>query len=122
MPGSIWSISPPASSASVDALVLAPGIPHTHPEPHPVAADAKARDLSIIGDVELLLRALPDRRGRRHHRHQRQIDHHGADRPHTRTGPAAGCRSAAISVARRWNSRTRAATAFCVLELSLLPA
>lgn len=46
----------------VDALVLSPGIPHTHPEPHPVAADAKARDLSIIGDVELLLRALPDRR------------------------------------------------------------
>lgn len=46
----------------VDALVLSPGIPHTHPEPHPVAADAKARDLSIIGDVELLLRTLPDRR------------------------------------------------------------
>lgn len=46
----------------VDALVLSPGIPHTHPEPHPVAADATARDLSIIGDVELLLRALPDRR------------------------------------------------------------
>ncbi len=46
----------------VDALVLSPGIPHTHPEPHPVAAEAKARELSIIGDVELLLRALPDRR------------------------------------------------------------
>ena len=46
----------------VDALVLSPGIPHTHPEPHPVAASAKARELPIIGDVELLLRALPDRR------------------------------------------------------------
>ncbi|MCR9073732.1 MAG: UDP-N-acetylmuramoyl-L-alanine--D-glutamate ligase [Alphaproteobacteria bacterium] len=46
----------------VDALVLSPGIPHTHPAPHPVAADAKTRDLSIVGDVELLLRALPDRR------------------------------------------------------------
>lgn len=46
----------------VDALVLSPGIPHTFPEPHPVAADAKARDLSIIGDVELMLRAMPDRR------------------------------------------------------------
>lgn len=46
----------------VDALILSPGIPHTYPAPHPVAADAKARDLSIVGDVELLLRALPDRR------------------------------------------------------------
>ena len=46
----------------VDALILSPGIPHTYPEPHPVAAEAKKRDLSIIGDVELLLRALPDRR------------------------------------------------------------
>lgn len=48
--------------AEVDALILSPGIPHTFPEPHPVAVDAKARDLSIIGDVELLLRAMPDRR------------------------------------------------------------
>ena len=46
----------------VDALVLSPGIPHTHPEPHPVAAAAKAAGVPIIGDVELLLRALPDRR------------------------------------------------------------
>ncbi|EDP64772.1 UDP-N-acetylmuramoylalanine--D-glutamate ligase [alpha proteobacterium BAL199] len=46
----------------VDALVLSPGIPHTHPEPHPVAAAAKAVGVPIIGDVELLLRALPDRR------------------------------------------------------------
>lgn len=48
--------------AGVDALVLSPGIPHTHPEPHPVAAAAKAAGVAIIGDVELLLRALPDRR------------------------------------------------------------
>ncbi|MEQ9333706.1 UDP-N-acetylmuramoyl-L-alanine--D-glutamate ligase [Thalassobaculum sp.] len=48
--------------AGVDALVLSPGIPHTHPEPHPVAAAAKAAGVPIIGDVELLLRALPDRR------------------------------------------------------------
>ena len=48
--------------ADVDALVLSPGIPHTHPEPHPVAAAAKAAGVAIIGDVELLLRAMPDRR------------------------------------------------------------
>lgn len=46
----------------VEALVLSPGIPHTHPQPHPVAAAAKAAGIAIVGDVELLLRALPDRR------------------------------------------------------------
>ncbi len=46
----------------VDALILSPGIPHTHPNPHPVAAAAKALERPIIGDVELLLRAMPDRR------------------------------------------------------------
>lgn len=42
------------------ALVLSPGIPHTHPAPHPVAAAAKAHGVEIIGDVELFARALPD--------------------------------------------------------------
>ena len=41
------------------ALVLSPGIPHTHPKPHPAAAAAKALGVPIVGDVELLLRALP---------------------------------------------------------------
>jgi UDP-N-acetylmuramoylalanine--D-glutamate ligase len=40
-------------------LVLSPGIPHTHPKPHPVAAAAKALGVPIIGDVEFLLRGLP---------------------------------------------------------------
>lgn len=48
--------------AGIDALVLSPGIPHTHPQPHPVAAAARSAGVPIIGDVELLLRALPDRR------------------------------------------------------------
>jgi len=48
--------------AGVDALVLSPGIPHTHPAPHPAAAAAKAAGVPIIGDIELLLRALPKRR------------------------------------------------------------
>lgn len=38
-------------------LVLSPGIPHTYPEPHPVAALARAHGCEIIGDVELLGRA-----------------------------------------------------------------
>ena len=40
--------------AGVRALVLSPGIPHTHPQPHPVAARARAAGARIIGDIELL--------------------------------------------------------------------
>ena len=39
------------------ALVLAPGIPHTWPVPHPVAARARAAGIEIIGDIELLARS-----------------------------------------------------------------
>jgi len=46
----------------VAALVLSPGIPHTHPAPNPVAARAKAAGCPIIGDIELLIRACPDPR------------------------------------------------------------
>ncbi len=45
--------------AGVEALVLSPGIPHTWPAPHPVAAAAKAACRPIIGDIELLARAEP---------------------------------------------------------------
>ena len=43
-------------------LVLSPGIPHTHPAPHPVAVLAKSHDCEIIGDIELLARAQRDAR------------------------------------------------------------
>ena len=43
--------------AAATTLVLSPGIPHTHPKPHPVAARARAAGLEIIGDVELLGRS-----------------------------------------------------------------
>lgn len=43
------------------SLVLSPGIPHTHPAPHPVAAAAKAHGVEIIGDTELFARALAER-------------------------------------------------------------
>jgi UDP-N-acetylmuramoylalanine--D-glutamate ligase len=39
------------------SLVISPGIPHTHPAPHPVAARARAANAEIIGDIELLARA-----------------------------------------------------------------
>ncbi len=48
--------------ASLDALVLSPGIPHSYPKPHPAAASAKAAAVPLISDIELLARALPDAR------------------------------------------------------------
>ena len=44
---------------NISALILSPGIPHTYPTPHPVTASARAAGVEIIGDIELLLRALP---------------------------------------------------------------
>jgi UDP-N-acetylmuramoylalanine--D-glutamate ligase len=41
-------------------LVLSPGIPHRHPAPHPIAALAQANRKPIIGDIELLIRAVPE--------------------------------------------------------------
>jgi len=40
----------------VAALVLSPGVPLTHPEPHPVVELAKAANVPIIGDVEIFLK------------------------------------------------------------------
>jgi UDP-N-acetylmuramoylalanine--D-glutamate ligase len=38
------------------ALILAPGVPLTHPEPHWTAGRAKAAGIEIIGDIELFCR------------------------------------------------------------------
>ena len=43
--------------SDLSTLVLSPGIPHTHPAPHPVAAKARAAGAEIVGDIELLARA-----------------------------------------------------------------
>jgi UDP-N-acetylmuramoylalanine--D-glutamate ligase len=37
------------------ALVISPGIPHTHPAPHAFAVAARQFNVPIIGDIELLL-------------------------------------------------------------------
>jgi UDP-N-acetylmuramoylalanine--D-glutamate ligase len=42
----------------IKALVLSPGIPLTHPEPHPVVRQAKNAGAEVIGDVELFARAI----------------------------------------------------------------
>ncbi|MZR32486.1 UDP-N-acetylmuramoyl-L-alanine--D-glutamate ligase [Sneathiella litorea] len=38
-----------------EALVLSPGVPLTHPEPHPVVGLAKMAGAAVIGDVEIFL-------------------------------------------------------------------
>jgi len=44
--------------SEIAALVLSPGVPLTHPEPHAIVKAAKAAGVEIIGDIELLQRAL----------------------------------------------------------------
>lgn len=43
-----------ADWSNFSALVLSPGIPLTHPAPHPVVVCAKTADRPVIGDIELL--------------------------------------------------------------------
>ena len=48
--------------AKADLVVWSPGIPHTHPQPHPAAVKARAAGVPVVCDVELLARAKPDHR------------------------------------------------------------
>ncbi len=43
--------------STLETLVLSPGIPHTHPEPHQVVAKARAGGIEIVCDIELMARA-----------------------------------------------------------------
>jgi UDP-N-acetylmuramoylalanine--D-glutamate ligase len=45
---------------SLAALVLSPGVPLTHPEPHWTVVKAKAAGIEIIGDTEVFARAIQD--------------------------------------------------------------
>jgi UDP-N-acetylmuramoylalanine--D-glutamate ligase len=49
-----------ADLGAMPSLVLSPGIPHTHPKPHPVVARAREAGAEIIGDIELLARTQRD--------------------------------------------------------------
>jgi UDP-N-acetylmuramoylalanine--D-glutamate ligase len=44
--------------ATLDALVLSPGVPLTHPKPHWTVAKAKAAGIEIIGDTEIFQREI----------------------------------------------------------------
>jgi UDP-N-acetylmuramoylalanine--D-glutamate ligase len=48
-----------ADLIGLKALVLAPGIPLTHPKPHPVVLRCHTAKVPVIGDIELLFRACP---------------------------------------------------------------
>ena len=43
-----------------EAVILSPGVPLTHPDPHAVVKAAHAAGVAIISDIELLYRTLPD--------------------------------------------------------------
>jgi UDP-N-acetylmuramoylalanine--D-glutamate ligase len=45
------------SLAGVKALVLSPGVPHTYPQKHPLATQARAKNIPITCDVDLLAEA-----------------------------------------------------------------
>ena len=69
-------------------LILSPGVPLTHPKPHDVVEHAarrrRARDRrcrTVRARDRDDGKAAP---GHRHHRHQRQIHHHRADRAYPR--------------------------------------
>jgi UDP-N-acetylmuramoylalanine--D-glutamate ligase len=45
----------------IKALILSPGVPLTHPKPHPVVDRARAAHAEVIGDIELFVREVrPD--------------------------------------------------------------
>jgi UDP-N-acetylmuramoylalanine--D-glutamate ligase len=45
-----------ANWLGIEALVLAPGVPLTHPEPHWTVKLARVHDVEIIGDTEIFMR------------------------------------------------------------------
>ncbi len=47
--------------SGISALMLSPGVPLTHPAPHPVVLNAKKYQLQIISDIEILSRAIKEK-------------------------------------------------------------
>jgi UDP-N-acetylmuramoylalanine--D-glutamate ligase len=48
--------------SGIDLVVWSPGIPHIHPEPHPVAEAARAAGVKLVCDIDLLCAANPGAR------------------------------------------------------------
>src|SRR5258705_12893992 len=44
--------------AKMDALILSPGVPLTHPKPHAVVRRSREAGAEVIGDVKLFARAI----------------------------------------------------------------
>ena len=123
MPGSLWPISRTADlgghrGAGAVARHSAHASRRRIRSPRAPAQPASP----IIGDIELLARGLHGGALCRHHRHQRQIDDDGADRPHPRQRRAHASRSAAISAPPRCCSTPLGADGIYVLEVELLSA
>ncbi len=51
-----------AAIPSLAALIVSPGVPLTHPAPHPLVSAARAAHVPITGDIELFCAALGGRR------------------------------------------------------------
>jgi UDP-N-acetylmuramoylalanine--D-glutamate ligase len=54
-----FAVAAPESWSELAALALSPGVPLTHPEPHPVVLRARALGAEVLGDVELFARERP---------------------------------------------------------------
>ena len=48
---------------AIDSLVLSPGVPLTHPQPHPAVGRARTASVEIICDIELLWREVQGKAG-----------------------------------------------------------
>ncbi|BBK35495.1 UDP-N-acetylmuramoylalanine--D-glutamate ligase [Allostella sp. ATCC 35155] len=59
-----FAIADPAGEdwSQVAALVMSPGVPLTHPAPHPAVLAARAAGVPVTGDIQLLRRACPEAR------------------------------------------------------------
>ena len=44
----------------IEMMVISPGIPHLYPEPHPAAQKARAHQVPLISDIELMMMASPE--------------------------------------------------------------
>ena len=77
----------PSTGRGFDGVVVSPGVPLNRTRPHWPQRRARPACRSSATSSCSPQRAAraAAAQGRRHHRHQRQVDHDGADRPHPRT-------------------------------------
>src|SRR5690606_21501539 len=54
-----FALAPPEAWRGLAALALSPGVPLTHPAPHPAVLRARALGAEVLGDVELFARERP---------------------------------------------------------------